>query len=145
MDKLYVKQACQDMKWDPLMVELPSPGPYDDSDNNSPQNRGYCFLTFSSQQEVDAILSQIDADKSLMLKSTQPFKVKQHYFSVYVGNLLPETTGEDLLAVFQDPARGQQGGQDQGYKRVKPFFSCCRALIVKNHATGAPRGFGYVR
>ncbi|KAJ7369175.1 hypothetical protein DFH08DRAFT_676707, partial [Mycena albidolilacea] len=53
-------------------------------------------------------------------------------YSIFVGDLAPETSNSDLVAVFRNPF-------------IRPFASCKSAKIMLDPVTGVSRGYGFVR
>jgi RNA recognition motif-containing protein len=64
-------------------------------------------------------------------------------YSIFVGNLTPETSESDLLAVFLSPILGLR--RDRPPKVVKPFYSAKSAKIMFDPFSGASKGYGFVR
>ncbi|TDL29957.1 RNA-binding domain-containing protein [Rickenella mellea] len=67
----------------------------------------------------------------------------QKEFSIFVGDLAPETSNSDLVAVFRNPVLGLRN--DRAPKFIRPFYSCKSAKIMLDPATGVSRGYGFVR
>ncbi|KAK1220438.1 hypothetical protein PQX77_016819 [Marasmius sp. AFHP31] len=71
---------------------------------------------------------------------------QQHYpteYSIFVGDLAPETSNSDLVAVFRNPVLGLRN--DREPKFIRPFLSCKSAKIMLDPVTGVSRGYGFVR
>ncbi|QRV73217.1 RNA recognition motif protein [Ceratobasidium sp. AG-Ba] len=68
---------------------------------------------------------------------------KQLEFSIFVGDLAPETTNADLVAVFRNPLLGLR--PDREPRVIRPFASCRSAKIMVNPETGISKGYGFVR
>ncbi|KAF7308906.1 hypothetical protein MKEN_01091100 [Mycena kentingensis (nom. inval.)] len=64
-------------------------------------------------------------------------------YSIFVGDLAPETSNSDLVAVFRNPVLGLRN--DRAPKFIRPFTSCKSAKIMLDPATGVSRGYGFVR
>lgn len=65
-------------------------------------------------------------------------------YSIFVGDLAPDVTHADIVAVFRDPTKGLR--PDRGPPRkIKPFLSCKMAKIMVDQNTGLSRGYGFVR
>ncbi|KAK7015233.1 hypothetical protein R3P38DRAFT_2996500 [Favolaschia claudopus] len=64
-------------------------------------------------------------------------------YSVFVGDLAPETSNSDLVAVFRNPVLGLRN--DRAPRFVLPFVSCKSATIVTDSVTGVSLGYGFVR
>ncbi|KDQ15351.1 hypothetical protein BOTBODRAFT_173845 [Botryobasidium botryosum FD-172 SS1] len=85
-------------------------------------------------------------DGTLSLNNGQQISVRTdrpHEFSIFVGDLAPETTNSDLVAVFRDPILGLRNDREPRY--IRPFLSCKSAKIMMDPATGMSRGYGFVR
>ncbi|KAJ7571935.1 RNA-binding protein Csx1 [Mycena floridula] len=168
MDEEYAKQVCALMGWDPVNIRVPHPAP-DPATSQQPNNPGYCFLTFPSPAHAAAILAQVNNGSSSipMPNSTKPFSLNwasavptptsapialaipnnvQQYpkeYSIFVGDLAPETSNSDLVAVFRNPVLGLRN--DREPKFIRPFLSCKSAKIMLDPMTGVSRGYGFVR
>lgn len=68
---------------------------------------------------------------------------KQLEFSIFVGDLAPETTNADLVAVFRNPLLGLRS--DREPRVIRPFTSCRSAKIMVSPETGISKGYGFVR
>ncbi|KAJ7743234.1 hypothetical protein DFH07DRAFT_890751, partial [Mycena maculata] len=64
-------------------------------------------------------------------------------YSIFVGDLAPETSNSDLVAVFRNPVLGLRN--DRAPKIIRPFASCKSAKIMLDPVTGVSRGYGFVR
>ncbi|KAJ7841993.1 hypothetical protein B0H14DRAFT_2586553 [Mycena olivaceomarginata] len=64
-------------------------------------------------------------------------------YSIFVGDLAPETSNSDLVAVFRNPVLGLRN--DRAPKFIPPFASCKSAKILLDPVTGVSRGYGFVR
>ncbi|KAK6991777.1 hypothetical protein R3P38DRAFT_228492 [Favolaschia claudopus] len=64
-------------------------------------------------------------------------------YSIFVGDLAPETSNSDLVAVFRNPVLGLRN--DRAPKFIRPFLSCKSAKIMLDPVTGVSRGYGFVR
>ncbi|KAL4081517.1 hypothetical protein V8B97DRAFT_45956 [Scleroderma yunnanense] len=67
----------------------------------------------------------------------------QKEYSIFVGDLAPETSNSDLVAVFRNPLLGLRN--DREPKFIRPFLSCKSAKIMLDPVTGISRGYGFVR
>jgi RNA recognition motif-containing protein len=157
MDEEYAKQVCALMGWDPVSIKVPQP-----TTGQQTNNPGYCFLTFSSPAHAASVLTQI---KGTMPNSAKPFSLNwapalppavtaslgpstpapqyQREHSIFVGDLAPETSNSDLVAVFRNPVLGLRN--DREPKFIRPFLSCKSAKIMLDPVTGVSRGYGFVR
>lgn len=80
------------------------------------------------------------------LSDTTPNQVhnqNQKEYSIFVGDLAPETSNSDLVAVFRNPVLGLRN--DRAPKFIRPFYSCKSAKIMLDPVTGVSRGYGFVR
>ncbi|KAK7029304.1 hypothetical protein R3P38DRAFT_2524769 [Favolaschia claudopus] len=64
-------------------------------------------------------------------------------YSIFAGDLAPETSNSDLVAVFRNPLLGLRN--DRAPKFIRPFASCKSAKIMLDPVTGVSRGYGFVR
>ncbi|KAJ7756147.1 hypothetical protein B0H16DRAFT_1689891, partial [Mycena metata] len=55
-------------------------------------------------------------------------------YSIFVGDLAPETSNSDLVAVFRNPVLGLRN--DRAPKFIRPFVSCKSAKIMLDPVTG---------
>ena len=169
MDEEYAKQVCGLMGWDPVNIKVPHPPP-DSLTGQQANNPGYCFLTFSTPAQAASVLAQINNHGSgtplTMPNSNKPFLLnwasstpippslsplgfssqQQQYakeYSIFVGDLAPEASNSDLVAVFRNPVLGLRN--DREPKFIRPFTSCKSAKIMLDPSTGVSRGYGFVR
>lgn len=68
---------------------------------------------------------------------------QQKEYSIFVGDLAPEVSNSDLVAVFRNPVLGLRN--DRAPKFIRPFYSCKSAKIMLDPVTGVSRGYGFVR
>jgi hypothetical protein len=168
MDEEYAKQVCTIMEWDPVSVKVPHPPP-DSLTGQQANNPGYCFLTFPTPAHAASVLTRIHNNGSgtplTMPNSNKPFLLNwasstpippsvspagftaqsQHAkeYSIFVGDLAPEASNSDLVAVFRNPVLGLRN--DREPKFIRPFLSCKSAKIMLDPVTGVSRGYGFVR
>ncbi|KIK64784.1 hypothetical protein GYMLUDRAFT_71188 [Collybiopsis luxurians FD-317 M1] len=171
MDEEYAKQVCSLMGWDPISIKIPRPTS-DSATSQLANNAGYCLLTFPSQAHAATVLAGLSGNPPItMPNSTKPFTMNwaqvvpaatsaqsasfapsvtptasQPYpkeFSIFVGDLAPETSNSDLVAVFRNPVLGLRN--DREPKFIRPFLSCKSAKIMLDPVTGISRGYGFVR
>jgi RNA recognition motif-containing protein len=64
-------------------------------------------------------------------------------YSIFVGDLAPETSNSNLLAVFRNPILGLR--DDRAPKFVKPFYNAKSAKVIFDPITGLSKGYGFVR
>ena len=170
MDEEYAKQVCGLMGWDPVSIKVPNAP--SDASGQSANNPGYCFLTFPSPSIAASVLSQVNGNPTpiTMPNSSKPFVLNwassvpssitpalstpgvpvspSHHqypkeYSIFVGDLAPETSNSDLVAVFRNPVLGLRN--DREPKFIRPFLSCKSAKIMLDPVTGVSRGYGFVR
>lgn len=171
MDEEYAKQVCTLMGWDSANIRVPRPPP-DPITSQQANNPGYCFITFPSPAHAASALSQINNGGNVMPNSTKAFLMNwasnvpsaspvsypalpaaaqntsqaqqyQKEYSIFVGDLAPETSNSDLVAVFRNPVLGLRN--DREPKFIRPFLSCKSAKIMLDPVTGVSRGYGFVR
>lgn len=168
MDEEYAKQVCTLMQWNPVDIKVPTPP--ETAQGPQSNNPGYCFLTFSNPAQAAAVLSQINnGSGTIMPNSTRPFTMNwsssvpssaltsafhapnvapgaqqfQKEYSIFVGDLAPEASNSDLVAVFRNPVLGLRN--DREPKFIRPFLSCKSAKIMLDPVTGVSKGYGFVR
>ncbi|KAI0682642.1 hypothetical protein C8Q76DRAFT_637103 [Earliella scabrosa] len=173
MDEEYAKQVCNLMGWDPLNIKVPRPAP-DPITGQQANNPGYCFLTFPTQAQAAAVLSQVNNSSTplIMPNSSKPFSLNwassvpsapmppsmpgqtisipgvqnpqyPKEYSIFVGDLAPEVSNSDLVAVFRNPVLGLRNDREPRF--IRPFLSCKSAKIMLDPVTGVSRGYGFVR
>ncbi|EIN11061.1 RNA-binding domain-containing protein [Punctularia strigosozonata HHB-11173 SS5] len=169
MDEEYAKQVCGLMGWNPVDIKVPSPA--EAGQSAQANNPGYCFLSFSNPAQAAAVLAQVNGNggnAAIMPNSTRPFTLNwassipqsalntsmhppnsvpgqpfQKEYSIFVGDLAPEASNSDLVAVFRNPVLGLRN--DREPKFIRPFLSCKSAKIMLDPATGVSKGYGFVR
>ena len=72
----------------------------------------------------------------------QPHHFTKEY-SIFVGDLAPEVSNSDLVAVFRNPVLGLRNDREPRF--IRPFLSCKSAKIMLDPVTGVSRGYGFVR
>lgn len=171
MDEEYAQQVCTIMGWDPVNIKVPPPAP-DPVTGQPPNNPGFCYLTFPNAEQAASVLAQISSPghPRTMPNSTKPFVLNwassvpvsspnafppntnsangpgQQFpkeYSIFVGDLAPEVSNSDLVAVFRNPLLGLRN--DREPKFIRPFLSCKSAKIMLDPVTGVSRGYGFVR
>jgi RNA recognition motif-containing protein len=172
MDEHYVRGACKFMGWTPIAVNVPITSSPETS-ASTPNNPGYCFVTFANPSQAAAALTSAQANSGtvMMPNSSRPFTLQwatrvsvsqlmqrqqviassaptpstrsSPEYSIFVGDLAPEATNADLVAVFRNPVLGLR--QDRQPKIVAPFTSCKSAKIMLDPATNVSKGYGFVR
>ena len=172
MDEGYAKQVCGLMGWDPVSVRVPN-GPSDTSAQpaNNPGYCFLTFPSPSvAASVISQVNANGSAPPLTMPNSSKPFVLdwassipssitsavstpgvvlspaQQQYpreYSIFVGDLAPETSNSDLVAVFRNPVLGLRN--DREPKFIRPFLSCKSAKIMLDPVTGVSRGYGFVR
>ncbi|KAF9562486.1 hypothetical protein CPC08DRAFT_634036 [Agrocybe pediades] len=96
---------------------------------------------------VNASASPVSTTFPSSASSPQPQLTQQQQYpkeySIFVGDLAPETSNSDLVAVFRNPVLGLRN--DREPKFIRPFLSCKSAKIMLDPQTGVSRGYGFVR
>lgn len=172
MDEEYAKQVCGLMGWDPISIRVPN-GPSDTSGqpaNNSGYcfltfpspsvaasvlsqvngNSGAPAVTMPNSTKPFVLNLASSVHSSITSTLSTPGVVvsptQQQYskeYSIFVGDLAPETSNSDLVAVFRNPVLGLRN--DREPKFIRPFLSCKSAKIMLDPVTGVSRGYGFVR
>lgn len=172
MDEEYAKQVCGLMGWDPVSIRVPN-DPSDTSGQpaNNPGYCFLTFSSPSVAASVlGQVNGNGGAPPLTMPNSSKPFVLnwassipssitpalstsgvvaapaQQQYpkeYSIFVGDLAPETSNSDLVAVFRNPVLGLRN--DREPKFIRPFLSCKSAKIMLDPVTGVSRGYGFVR
>ncbi|KAJ3828665.1 hypothetical protein F5880DRAFT_1621073 [Lentinula raphanica] len=173
MDEEYAKQVCALMGWDPLSIKIPHTAPDSTTGHlaNNPGYCFLTFPSQAHAASVLAGISRNPS--VTMPNSVKPFSMSwanlvppstsasppatafgthgaamqpQPYpkeYSIFVGDLAPETSNSDLVAVFRNPVLGLRN--DREPKFIRPFLSCKSAKIMLDPVTGVSRGYGFVR
>ncbi|KAH9482215.1 putative RNA-binding protein C23E6.01c [Psilocybe cubensis] len=173
MDEEYVKQVCGLMNWDPASIKVPHPAPDPTTGQqaNNPGYCFLTFPSPAHAASVLAQINK--GGPLTMPNSSKPFVMNwasstatasplttsfpstaipqtpaatQQYpkeYSIFVGDLAPETSNSDLVAVFRNPVLGLRN--DREPKFIRPFLSCKSAKIMLDPSTGVSRGYGFVR
>ncbi|KAF9238785.1 hypothetical protein BU15DRAFT_88232 [Melanogaster broomeanus] len=172
MDEEYAKQVCGLMGWDPVCVKVPNGGSDNSGQQaNNPGYCFLTFPSPSVAASVlSQVTGNSGAQPVTMPNSNKPFLLnwassipstvtssfpppgvvapttQQQYpkeYSIFVGDLAPETSNSDLVAVFRNPVLGLRN--DREPKFIRPFLSCKSAKIMLDPVTGVSRGYGFVR
>ncbi|KZV95013.1 RNA-binding domain-containing protein [Exidia glandulosa HHB12029] len=96
-------------------------------------------VTWANPAALPALYSQAPF---LHPASTLPPPQPKEY-SIFVGDLAPEASNSDLVAVFRNPMLGLRS--DREPKFIRPFYSCKSAKIQLDPVTGLSKGYGFVR
>ncbi|KAI6123122.1 hypothetical protein EV401DRAFT_2069707 [Pisolithus croceorrhizus] len=173
MDEEYAKQVCGLMGWNPVSVKVPSAsGDPSGQQANNPGYCFLAFASPAcAASALDQVNGGGSSKPALMPNSNKPFLLnwlssvpgalmvaplppssisppgpQQQYqkeYSIFVGDLAPETSNSDLVAVFRNPLLGLRN--DREPKFIRPFLSCKSAKIMLDPVTGVSRGYGFVR
>lgn len=173
MNELYVKKAVESMGWEQAQVNMPHPttNPASGQPSNNSGYCFVTFPTPQHAATVLAQLNSAPGGTQLMPDSDKPFVLNwasspspgpatptylpqtptsaninnqsQKEYSIFVGDLAPETSNSDLVAVFRNPVLGLRN--DRTPKFIRPFYSCKSAKIMLDPVTGVSRGYGFVR
>ncbi|KAG6836192.1 hypothetical protein H0H93_010498 [Arthromyces matolae] len=161
------------MGWDPISISVPRPPPdlVNGHQHNNPGYCFLTFPSAAQAAQVLAQIKAAGNNLN-MPNSSQPFVLNwastvqgvssqtpafshggssltnavQQYpkeYSIFVGDLAPETSNSDLVAVFRNPVLGLRN--DREPKFIRPFLSCKSAKIMLDPVTGISRGYGFVR
>ncbi|KAI6015687.1 hypothetical protein EDC04DRAFT_564737 [Pisolithus marmoratus] len=173
MDEEYAKQVCGLMGWNPVSIKVPGGSadlPGQQANNPGYCFLGFASPA-SAASALDQVNGGGSSKPVLMPNSTKPFLLnwvssvpgavlasalptsgvvspvpQQQYqkeYSIFVGDLAPETSNSDLVAVFRNPLLGLRN--DREPKLIRPFLSCKSAKIMLDPVTGVSRGYGFVR
>ncbi|RDB20136.1 Protein NAM8 [Hypsizygus marmoreus] len=166
MDEEYAKQVCALMGWDPVSIRVPhpAPDPVTGQQLNNPGFCYLTFNTTAQASSVLAQINNPGNGAPVtMPNSSKPFVLNwasavhsaaspasnaypqptnpalQQYpkeYSIFVGDLAPETSNSDLVAVFRNPVLGLRN--DREPKFIRPFLSCKSAKIMLDPVTESP-------
>jgi hypothetical protein len=173
MDEEYAKQVCKLLNWEPIHIKVPQPppDPATGQQANNPGYCFLTFSTPAQAATVLAQVNSGGKNSPMtMPNSSKPFVLNwapavppsistplpsamtaysnnsqqyQKEYSIFVGDLAPETSNSDLVAVFRNPVLGLRN--DREPKFIRPFLSCKSAKIMLDPLTGVSRGYGFVR
>jgi hypothetical protein len=173
MDEEWAKRVCGMMNWDPnnIKVPHPQPDPVTGQQANNPGYCFLTFPSRAHAERVMNQVNPSNGGPITMPNSTRPFNItwasslpssplsasfptagssvpgaQQQFpkeYSIFVGDLAPETSNSDLVAVFRNPVLGLRN--DREPKFIRPFLSCKSAKIMLDPVTGVSRGYGFVR
>jgi hypothetical protein len=92
---------------------------------------------FSAQSQSQSPQAQAQQPQA-QSQATTPFAPQYpKEYSIFVGDLAPETSNSDLVAVFRNPVLGLRN--DREPKFIRPFQSCKSAKIMLDLVTGVSR------
>lgn len=173
MDEEWAKRVCGMMNWDPVNIKIPHPQPDPVTGQlaNNPGYCFLTFPSRAYAERVMNQVNPSNGGPITMPNSSRPFNIswaaslpntpvssslpsvgslvpvaQQQYpkeYSIFVGDLAPETSNSDLVAVFRNPVLGLRN--DREPKFIRPFLSCKSAKIMLDPITGVSRGYGFVR
>ncbi|KAI0737737.1 hypothetical protein C8Q80DRAFT_1222765 [Daedaleopsis nitida] len=173
MDEEYAKQVCSLMGWDPVTIKVPrpSPDPISGQQANNPGYCFLTFPSQAQAASVLSHVNNTTAPL-IMPNSSKPFSLNwassvpsapapasmpgqtisipgvqnpqyPKEYSIFVGDLAPEVSNSDLVAVFRNPVLGLRNDREPRF--IRPFLSCKSAKIMLDPVTGVSRGYGFVR
>ncbi|KAI1796035.1 hypothetical protein LXA43DRAFT_988055 [Ganoderma leucocontextum] len=173
MDEEYAKQVCNLMGWDPITVKVPrpAPDPITGQQANNPGYCFLTFPTQAQAASVLSQVNNTNLP-IIMPNSSKPFSLNwassvpsapapaamsgqtisipgvqnpqyPKEYSIFVGDLAPEVSNSDLVAVFRNPVLGLRNDREPRF--IRPFLSCKSAKIMLDPVTGVSRGYGFVR
>ena len=173
MDEEWAKRVCGMMNWDTVNIKVPhpQPDPVSGQQANNPGYCFLTFPSRGHAERVMNQVNPGTGGPMTMPNSNRPFNItwaaslpttpvspafpvagatiggaQQQYpkeYSIFVGDLAPETSNSDLVAVFRNPVLGLRN--DREPKFIRPFLSCKSAKIMLDPVTGVSRGYGFVR
>ncbi|KAH9854977.1 hypothetical protein C2E23DRAFT_725296 [Lenzites betulinus] len=173
MDEEYAKQVCTLMGWDPVGIKVPrpAPDPITGQQANNPGYCFLTFPTQAHASSVLAQVGNTNTPL-IMPNSAKQFSLNwaasvpsaplpssipgqtisipgvqnpqyPKEYSIFVGDLAPEVSNSDLVAVFRNPVLGLRNDREPRF--IRPFLSCKSAKIMLDPVTGVSRGYGFVR
>ncbi|EJF62266.1 hypothetical protein DICSQDRAFT_135856 [Dichomitus squalens LYAD-421 SS1] len=173
MDEEYAKQVCNLMGWDPISIKVPrpAPDPITGQQANNPGYCFLTFSTQAQAASVLSQVNN-SSSPMIMPNSSKPFSLNwassipsaplstsipgqtisipgvqnpqyPKEYSIFVGDLAPEVSNSDLVAVFRNPVLGLRNDREPRF--IRPFLSCKSAKIMLDPVTGVSRGYGFVR
>ena len=173
MDEEYMKQVCMIMHWDPISIKVPKPttDPAGGPQANN-RGYCYLTFSNPARAATALSQTVHGPNPTIMPNSTKPFSLtwatsvpvtpppvpvyvppnpypaqQPHQFtkeySIFVGDLAPEVSNSDLVAVFRNPVLGLRNDREPRF--IRPFLSCKSAKIMLDPVTGVSRGYGFVR
>ncbi|KAI0329577.1 hypothetical protein GY45DRAFT_1324863 [Cubamyces sp. BRFM 1775] len=173
MDEEYAKQVCGLMGWDPVSIKVPrpAPDPITGQQANNPGYCFLTFPTQAHAASVLSQVNN-SSTPMIMPNSAKPFSLNwassvpsaplpssipgqtisipgaqnpqyPKEYSIFVGDLAPEVSNSDLVAVFRNPVLGLRNDREPRF--IRPFLSCKSAKIMLDPVTGVSRGYGFVR
>lgn len=173
MDEEYAKQVCSLMGWDPISIKVPrpAPDPITGQQANNPGYCFLTFPTQAQAASVLSQVNN-STSSLIMPNSSKPFSLNwassvpsasvpssmpgqtisipgvqnpqyPKEYSIFVGDLAPEVSNSDLVAVFRNPVLGLRNDREPRF--IRPFLSCKSAKIMLDPVTGVSRGYGFVR
>ena len=104
-------------------------------------NKSFVLNWASSPAPAPATPTYTAPTSAIPVAQSNPNQQKE--YSIFVGDLAPETSNSDLVAVFRNPVLGLRN--DRAPKFIRPFYSVKSAKIMLDPVTGVSRGYGFVR
>ncbi|TFY83115.1 hypothetical protein EWM64_g894 [Hericium alpestre] len=146
MDEQYARQVCKLKGWEPVEVKAHAAHVLAQISNNNNGSGTPITMPNSSKPFVLSWASSTPIPPSLSPSGPAVQQQQQQYpkeYSIFVGDLAPEASNSDLVAVFRNPVLGLRN--DREPKFIRPFLSCKSAKIMLDPVTGISRGYGFVR
>ncbi|KAF8645477.1 hypothetical protein AX16_007762 [Volvariella volvacea WC 439] len=106
-------------------------------------NKPFVLNWATSVPAPNPLANTLPSNSNPLVSVQQPPHQYQKEYSIFVGDLAPETSNSDLVAVFRNPVLGLRN--DREPKFIRPFLSCKSAKIMLDPVTGVSRGYGFVR
>ncbi|CCM03364.1 uncharacterized protein FIBRA_05493 [Fibroporia radiculosa] len=98
-------------------------------------------LNWTSSIPSPPVASALPGQTATLQTGQNPQYPKE--YSIFVGDLAPEVSNSDLVAVFRNPVLGLRNDREPRF--IRPFLSCKSAKIMLDPVTGVSRGYGFVR
>lgn len=173
MDEEYARQVCMIMHWDPISIKVPKPSTDPTNGPQSNNRGYCYLTFSNTARAAATLGQIVNGPKpTIMPNSAKPFSLTwatsvpvtppaaapapayvppptqpPHQFtkeySIFVGDLAPEVSNSDLVAVFRNPVLGLRNDREPRF--IRPFLSCKSAKIMLDPVTGVSRGYGFVR
>lgn len=117
-------------------------GPNSSGSNVTMPNSSRPFMLNWASSVPTAPLSTAFTGPTISIPGAQNPQYPKEY-SIFVGDLAPEVSNSDLVAVFRNPVLGLRNDREPRF--IRPFLSCKSAKIMLDPVTGVSRGYGFVR
>jgi len=148
MEEDYLWRACELMNWQPIAIRVPRLPPIP-ATGQQPNNPGYCYLVFRSPAQAAAALAQVSNGREtvpvMMPYSSSPYVLcwapmlpytmnstnSKPDYSIFIADLSPHATEDDILQVFRNPNLGQSPHREP--KNILPFKDCSSVKIMRDN------------